>query len=110
LQLASKMRYISSQFSAYLSNEQWKKTATHANGMAKLLAEELKNVPQVEITQNVDVNGVFAIIPSEIIPKLQNEYFFYVWDEHQSEVRWMTSWDTTEEDIKGFVSTLKSML
>jgi threonine aldolase len=110
LQLASKMRYISSQFIAYLSNDQWKKTATHANRMAKLLADELMNVPQVEITQNVEVNGVFAIIPSKIIPKLQNEYFFYVWDQDRSEVRWMTSWDTTEEDIKGFVETLKSLL
>ena len=110
LQLASKMRYISAQFSAYLNNHQWKKTAVHANSMAKLLASELKSVPQVTITQSVDVNGVFAIIPGEIIEKLQQEYFFYVWDEDRSEVRWMTSWDTTEDDIKGFVSTLKEML
>lgn len=110
LQLASKMRYISAQFIAYLSNNQWKKTAEHANSMAKMLAKELANVPQVKITQNVDVNGVFAIIPREIIEKLQKEYFFYEWDAENSEVRWMTSWDTTEEDIKGFVNTLKGLL
>ena len=110
LQLASKMRYISSQFSAYLGNDQWKETAKHANRMAKLLASELRQLPQVTITQSVDVNGVFAIIPREIIEKLQNEYFFYIWNEELSEVRWMTSWDTTEEDIEGFVSTLKSLL
>jgi threonine aldolase len=110
LQLASKMRYISSQFIAYLSNNQWKKTAEHANRMAKMLAKELANVPQVKITQNVDVNGVFAIIPRKIVEKLQQEYFFYEWDPENSEVRWMTSWDTTEEDIKGFVNTLKGLL
>jgi threonine aldolase len=78
--------------------------------MAKMLAKELANVPQVKITQNVDVNGVFAIIPRKIVEKLQQEYFFYEWDPENSEVRWMTSWDTTEEDIKGFVNTLKGLL
>ncbi|MDX9848070.1 MAG: low specificity L-threonine aldolase [Tenuifilaceae bacterium] len=110
LQLASKMRYISAQFSAYLTDNQWKITAQHANRMAKLLASELASVSQVSITQSVDVNGVFAIIPRDIIEKLQSEYFFYVWDEERSEVRWMTSWDTTEEDIVGFVKTLKALL
>jgi threonine aldolase len=110
LQLASKMRYISAQFIAYLSNNQWKKTAEHANRMAKLLAEEILKIPQIKITQKVEVNGVFAIVPPAIIPKLQEQYFFYEWDEHQSEVRWMTSWDTTEEDIKGFVKLLKKLV
>ncbi len=110
LQLASKMRYISAQFIAYLSNNQWRKTAEHANRMAKMLASELSSIPQVKITQSVDINGVFAIVPNEIIAQLQSEYFFYEWDEERSEVRWMTSWDTTEEDIKGFVKTLKSLL
>jgi threonine aldolase len=110
LQLASKMRYISAQFIAYLSNQQWKKTAEHANKMAKILEEELLKIPQVRITQRVEVNGIFAIVPSHVIPKLQKEYFFYEWDEHRSEVRWMTSWDTTEEDISGFIKSLKNLL
>jgi len=110
LQLASKMRYISAQFTAYLSNKQWQKTAQHANRMAKLLADKISVIPEVTVTQPVEVNGVFAIIPREIISKLQNEYFFYEWDESRNEIRWMTSWDTTEEDIEGFVKTIKSLL
>ena len=110
LQLASKMRYISAQFNAYLSNNQWSQTAKHANSMARLLAKELVVVPQVKITQPVQVNGVFAIVPEHIIEKLQAEYFFYMWDENRSEVRWMTSWDTTEEDIKNFVAKIKELL
>ncbi len=110
LQLASKMRYISAQFTAYLSNNQWRKTAEHANAMAALLASKLKNLPKVQITQPVDANGVFAIVPPSIIPKLKEQYFFYDWDESRNEVRWMASWDTTEEDIDGFVSLLSSLL
>jgi len=44
------------------------------------------------------------------VPELQKEYFFYVWDEETSEVRWMTSWDTTEEDIMGFVQLLREKM
>ena len=110
LQLASKMRYISAQFTAYLSNNQWHKTASHANRMAKILAAQLESVPQVKVTQPVQVNGVFAIIPKSIIEKLQAEYFFYTWDDEKSEVRWMTSWDTTEDDIKNFVAKIKELL
>lgn len=107
MQLASKMRYIAAQFDALLSNGLWNKNAGHANRMARLLADEVDTIPEIKITQKVQINGVFAIIPPEIIPELQKESFFYVWDEETSEIRWMTSWDTTEEDVKGFVKLLK---
>ena len=110
MQLASKMRFIAAQYNAMLSNDLWLKNAAHANQMAQLLAKEVENIPAVKITQNVQINGVFAIIPPEIIPELQKEYFFYEWDENTSEVRWMTSWDTTEEDIHGFASLLRKKL
>ena len=110
MQLASKMRFISAQFEAYLIDDLWKRSATHSNLMAKLLFEEVSKIEQVKVTQKVESNGVFAIIPKEIIPALQKEYFFYVWDETKSEVRWMTSFDTTEEDIISFVNLLRSLL
>ncbi len=110
MQLASKMRYISAQFLAYLTNDLWKKNASHSNKMAQILAKKVKEIPQIKITQAVEANGVFAIIPSEIIEELQKHYFFYVWDELTSEVRWMTSFDTTLEDIEGFIKVLKELL
>jgi threonine aldolase len=110
MQLASKMRFIAAQYEAMLSNELWLKNASHANQMAKILAEEVSRIPKIRITQKAEINGVFAIIPPEIIPELQKEYFFYEWDEQTSEVRWMTSWDTTEEDVMNFVTLLKEKL
>ncbi len=110
MQLASKMRFISAQFSAFLSNDVWKKNAQHANHMAKLLEQEVSTIPGIKITQKVEANGVFAIIPPKLIPLLQEEYFFYVWDEERSEVRWMTSFDTKEEDIHGFCNLLRKMM
>lgn len=110
MQLHSKMRFISAQFDALLSNECWKKNASHANVMAKFLANELQKIPQVNITQPVDANGVFAIMPAEIIPTLQEEQFFYVWTERTSEVRLMCSFDTRKTDVEKFVNRLKELL
>jgi threonine aldolase len=105
--LPSKMRFISAQFEALLSNNLWRQNALHANAMAQLLAGELKKIPQIKITQKVESNGVFAIVPQKYVALLQKHYFFYVWNEEISEVRFMTSFDTTEEDISAFVALVR---
>lgn len=110
MQLFSKMRFVSAQFLAYFENDLWKRNATHANRMAKLLEEQVRRIPAIQLTQDVDANGIFAIVPNQIIPILQEKYFFYVWDEHHSEVRWMTSFDTQEEDITNFVALIKTLV
>ena len=110
MQLASKMRYMAVQFTALLRNELWLKNARHANRMAQILAERVADIPQVTITQKVEANGIFAIIPKKIIYRLQEKFFFYIWNEERSEVRWMTSFDTMEEDIDEFIAQLKSLL
>ena len=110
MQLYSKMRFISAQFLAYFEYDLWKTNALHANKMALLLESEVARISGVTLTQKTQANGVFAIIPAEIIPKLQEQYFFYIWDESRSEVRWMTSFDTTEEDVFGFAKALKELV
>jgi threonine aldolase len=107
MQLHSKMRFISAQFDRYLTDELWKKNASHANKMAQMLSEKLQQFEQVKVTRKTEANGVFAIIPKEVLSKVQQEYFFHVWDEVTSEVRLMCSWDTAPEDIEGFVAALK---
>lgn len=110
MQLASKMRFISAQYIGYFRNDLWKTCAAHANAMAGLLADSLEKIPQVKITQKVQSNGVFVIMPDDIAEKINNHYFFYPWDEKRSEYRLMTSWDTQKEDIEGFVRILKKEL
>jgi len=105
--LPSKMRFISAQFEALLTNDLWRQNAQHANQMAQLLAQELAKIPQITITQKVEANGVFALMPKRYVPLLQKKYFFYVWNEETSEVRLMTSFDTTEDDIADFVGLVK---
>ncbi len=110
MQLASKMRYISSQFNALLSNGLWLENARQANHMAQKLRDALMDVPGIQITQEVQTNAVFAILPEKAITHLKQSYFFYVWDESRHEVRWMTSFNTTEKDITDFVEAVKASL
>ena len=107
MHLPSKMRYVSAQFEAMLSGDLWKRSATHSNRMAQILGSELAKVPQIHLTQPVEANGVFAVIPRKYVPALQKRYFFYVWNEAISEVRLMTSFDTTEADIQDFVAFVR---
>jgi len=107
MHLPSKMRFISAQFEALLSGDLWERSATHANRMARMLAADLEKVPRITLTQPVEANGVFAIVPRKFIPALQKKYFFYVWNEEIDEIRLMTSFDTTEEDIAQFVGLVK---
>jgi len=110
MQLASKMRFISAQLDALLTSDLWLKSAQHANRMARLLEKKLSEIPQVKIVYKVEANGVFAKIPRPAIAKLQKRYFFYVWNEQQSVVRWMCSFDTTEQDVKQFVRFVAGMV
>src|SRR4029450_1246174 len=110
MHLPSKMRFISTQFETLLSGDLWRRSATHANRMAQLLAAELGKIKQIKLTQPRESNGVFAIVPPKYVPQLQKSYFFYVWNEEISEVRFMTSFDTTEEDIREFVALVRKTL
>ena len=110
MQLASKMRFISVQFEAFLSNDLWLKNAKHSNRMAQLLYKKIRDIQQIKITQKVETNAVFAIIPKRYIPILQRRYFFHVYNELKSEIRLMCSFDTSKEDIMDFSETIKKTI
>lgn len=107
MQLTSKMRYISAQFSAFLSNDLWLKNASHANKMARLLAEKLQSIPGIEISQKVEANMVYAIIPNHCIITLQKKYYFHRFNERTCEVRLMCSFTTQPQDVLSFAQAIR---
>lgn len=107
MQLASKMRFIAAQFIALLSQDVWKQNASNANKMAEYLYEKLKGFSEIQITQEVQSNGIWAVIPHELAEKMQKAQFFYPWDEKKSEYRIMTSWDTTKKEIDQFIDLIR---
>jgi threonine aldolase len=110
MQLHSKMRFISAQFDALLTDDLWKKNAAHSNAMAQLLERELRQFKEITVTQKVDANGVFAILPERIVAPLQEEQFFYIWDDRTTEARFMCAFDTTEEEITNFGKKIRALL
>ncbi len=106
MQLASKMRFIAAQFEALLTNDLWRRSAEQANRMACLLENELRRIPQVKVIWKVEANGVFAQIPRHAVEKIKKRYFFYMWIEEECIVRWMCSFDTTEEDVREFAAVV----
>lgn len=110
LQLCSKMRFIAAQFDAYLKDELWRRIASHSNAMAKILYDKVKDIDGVTVMYPVQVNSVFVKLPRHIWTELQKEYFFYDWDYDNDVVRWVCSFDTTEEDIDDFVKVLRRLM
>ena len=109
-QLYSKMRFISAQFIPYLKENIWLENAKRSNDAAQMLYEEISGIGGIEITQPVQSNAIFLILPRKIRDKLRERYFFYDWDESRNEVRLVCSWDTTHEDIRDFVGYLRCLL
>jgi threonine aldolase len=110
MQLASKMRFMSAQFIALLEGDLWLRSASHANAMAARLRAAVDTIDGVEPTQKTESNGVFAILPEGVADRLRQSFRFYDWDESAREVRWMCSFDTTEEDIDAFAAAIRHEL
>lgn len=109
-QLCSKMRFMAVQFEAYLTTGVWQRNAAHSNHMAQLLHNALLSIPQAKIMYPVQANSVFVKLPNKVWNALLNDYFFYLWDEEQDVVRWMCSFDTTEDDINYLIQALKQRM
>jgi threonine aldolase len=106
-QLGSKMRYLSAQFMAWFEDDLWLELAQHSNAMASRLATAVADIPAISITQKTEANAVFAIVPKKICAYVREQFHFYVWNEQTQEVRWMTSFDTTTEQIDNFVTAIR---
>lgn len=110
MQLASKARFASAQFVALLETDLWRRAAEHANAMAARLAAAVEGLPGVTLTQPVQANAVFALLPRAAADRLRERFPFYTWDEATGEVRWMCAWDTTAEDVDAFAAALADAL
>jgi threonine aldolase len=106
MQLASKMRFVSAQLLALLTDELWLRNASHANAMARELECRVAGIDGVTVVRPVQANAVFAVLPAEVTARLQERFRFYTWDHTTGEVRWMCAWDTTVEDVEEFATAI----
>jgi threonine aldolase len=106
MQLASKMRFVSAQLIALLEDGLWLRSASHANAMAARLTEAVRGIEGVRLTQETRANAVFAILDPAAAERIRQQFRFYDWDQSTGEVRWMCSFDTTEQDVDAFAAAI----
>lgn len=109
MQLLSKMRFVSAQFVAYLSNELWKENASNANNMGKYFADRLLEIPGVALKSKPETNMLFVYMKKDLINSLQKEFDFYLIDEETNLIRLVTSFDTSKDDIDNFIEFIKNI-
>jgi threonine aldolase len=110
MQLASKMRFLSAQLHALLVEDRWRAPAAHANAMARRLADAVAGTDGVRLTQAVQANALFAVLPPGAAEELQREWRFYTWDDSTGEVRWMCSWDTSPDEVDAFAAAIRDVV
>lgn len=108
--LFSKMRFLSAQLEAYITDNLWLRNATHANQMAAKLAAELSSIPGAKIYHPVEANEIFIYLPEAAIQGLLAEGFqFYRWEgEDSTLLRLVTAFNTKEADVNAFIKTAAS--
>ncbi|MFG1948352.1 threonine aldolase family protein [Nonomuraea sp. NPDC048826] len=107
LQLASKMRFISAQLTALLTDDLWHRNAAHANAMALRLADGLTGIPGITLEHPVESNAVFARLSVQVAKALLDRYLFHFWDESAGVVRWMMAFDTTPDHVDDFLNDIR---
>jgi threonine aldolase len=109
-QLSSKMRFVAAQFNALLHDDLWIRSAEHANAMSRRLYQLTAPISGIDLSTAPAVNSLFPRLPAEVIEPLREWCFFWDWDVLTSQVRWMTSWDTTVADIEEFAAGVRHLL
>lgn len=100
LQLMSKMRYLSAQYLALFKDRLWQDLAEHANQKAQEIAAIIKEIPQLALSYPVESNQIFFTAPQTWIPLIEEKIFCYTWDLEKREMRFISSWNTSEQDVK----------
>jgi threonine aldolase len=100
LQMPSKMRYLSAQYIPFLKNDFWYSLAKHANQKAQEISSVIESIEGLTLSFKVETNQIFFTAPAAWIPLIQEKVFSYLWDSEKNEVRFISSWNTSDEDVK----------
>ncbi len=107
--LLSKMRFVSAQLDAYITNDVWLKNAKHANKMGKRLSEGLNTHSDINLSYPTEANEIFATFPRNKIDNLNSEGYTINEDEWDGKaVRLVTAWNTNDNDVDEFLGILNN--
>ncbi len=109
LQLLSKMRYVSAQYIPFFKNDLWHTLATQSNQKAQEIASIIKSTSGLSLSYPVETNQIFFTAPASWISQIQEKIFCHLWDAEKNEVRFITSWNTSEQDVKEILSVFSEI-
>ena len=109
LQLLSKMRYLSAQYIPFFTQDLWRTLALQANQKAQEVAAIIQSIPELSLTSPVETNQIFFTAPPSWIPHIQEKISCHLWDMEKHELRWVTSWSTSEQDIQSVKTITKEI-
>ena len=109
-QLSSKMRFLAAQFVALLADDLWIELGRNANAAARRLHDQVAGLPGIDAGGPPEANSIYPVLPTEWIGPLKDWSFFWDWDRSRGQVRWMTSWDTTPDDVDIFAAGVRSLV
>jgi len=113
--LVAKMRFVSAQLEAYLTDGLWLKLARHANAMAQGLAQGLAaTLPRLaggRLLYPVEANELFVQLPAPAIAGLRQAGFdFCEWPGEQGGViRLVTAFNTEAAHVELFLKTISEL-
>lgn len=106
--MLAKGRLLGVQFEALMKDDLYFEMGAHANKMALLLAEGIKKAGY-DFAQKPVTNLIFPIFPNELVAELEKKVMFEGWRKYKngtSSIRLVTSWGTTENEIKEFLNMI----
>ena len=109
-QLHSKMRFISAQYNALLTDNLFIDLGIRANAAAQRLYDATHHIDSLGLVRPPDANSLFPTISDPIKTQLQEWSFFWDWDESKHQVRWMTAWDIEPSDVDDFAAGVKTLI
>jgi threonine aldolase len=109
LGLVSKMRYLSAQYIPFFKKDLWHTLATQANQKAQEIASLISMTSHFSLSYPVETNQIFFTAPASWIPIIQEKIFCYPWDKEKNEIRFITSWNTTQKDVEGVRALLDEL-
>ena len=107
-QTASKGRFLAAPLLGLLESGAWEGHAAHANLMAQRLAEGIAAGTPFALAHPVDANIVFVRMPVKAYRRV-NEAGWACYQFEDGSVRFVCSWQTTEEAVGELLETLRSV-
>lgn len=109
LQLLSKMRYLSAQYIPFFKDKLWHDLASQANQRAQEIASIVTSTPGLYLSCPVQTNQIFFTAPKSWIAPIQEKASCYLWDAEKNEIRFIASWNTSEDDVLAVKTVLSEM-